>query len=492
MLASCVCSEWAPFWRRRVRRPIEEEEDKVREVESQIMQHIRGPWRAVAFAVVASLVATTTWTQGSDDPFARYGIQPASDVRPAAGFDLPNLDGRRISLSDYQGRWVLLTFFATWCGPCRSEMPSLEQVHRRWSDSVAVVGVSMDSQSSVVGPFLRSLGITFDVVWDERTEVARVYRANSVPISYLVDPSGRLVGRAQGARDWSRMDGLFEALTGTVASTPASPKVQSASDEVEMEAVSEPPTAEVAVSDSSPVVGEVFHLDVRMHWAGAMTEYVPQPPKVLLPDGVERVKVTASTSTIEGRNVVSYRIALRAVDVGEFALDPVELRYIPRSGPAPVTTTLEGPTVLVQQRKRLGLSVVTAGVLGFSILCVVAGVSFALRRSKRRESPVDPDPEAEHRRLLERFDAARSQRIQGDTAGFVEAMAAILSDLGDGSPDRIAEFDNVIERVRYGGETPPPEELDRLQRNVQRRLQGLSGDPDQREREAVRLAEEGE
>ncbi|MEE8277339.1 MAG: TlpA disulfide reductase family protein, partial [Thermoanaerobaculia bacterium] len=186
---------------------------------------------------------------------AGVGLRLVTPPSPATDFDLPRLDGGRGSLSDYRGNWVVLTFWATWCGPCRMEMPSLERLHRERADQgLSVLGVSIDEDQAPIGPFVQQLGLTFPMFWDERREVGAAYRASSIPLSYLIDPTGRIVALSRGARDWSDLGGMLEAALAVVPPDPGAQAVY-ASGPVELPSTLNPPTAELALSDPEPQVG---------------------------------------------------------------------------------------------------------------------------------------------------------------------------------------------------------------------------------------------
>jgi peroxiredoxin len=95
------------------------------------------------------------------------------------------------SLADYRGRPVLLNFFATWCTPCRVEMPFLQAAYdRHEADGLVVLGVDVQESPEVVPPFLEELGLDFPVVLDRAGEVTRLYRVRSMPTTYLIDAEG--------------------------------------------------------------------------------------------------------------------------------------------------------------------------------------------------------------------------------------------------------------------------------------------------------------
>jgi peroxiredoxin len=252
--------------------------------------------------------ASTATALSPAEIVSRHSIRAIDPATPATDFTLPALTGETVSLSDYHGSWVLLTFFATWCGPCRSEMPSLERLHQQLTDyGLVVLAVSVDQQQQVVGPFVKGLGLTFPVLWDERGEAARTYRASSIPISYLIDPTGRLVGVSRGARDWASLAPMVNDLLAEMPPDSDPTRAYAAADggPVELPSTVEPPTAEVAVLTASPTAGTPFFLEVRLNWAGSFEEYLPQPPQVHLPEGIERRQVTASTSSRDGRKIRS-------------------------------------------------------------------------------------------------------------------------------------------------------------------------------------------
>jgi peroxiredoxin len=308
-------------------------------------------WTLVAMSCALLILAASpghsTAAEELGELLSGYGVRPVVPPTPAVDFTLPMVPEGLQSLSDYEGNWVLLTFLASWCGPCRAELPSLEQLYRERSGApLTVVGVSIDRDRAALGSFIEDLDLTFPMFWDESGQVGADYRASSIPLTYIVDPAGRVVGFSRGARDWGQMEPLLEMLLAASAAEPAEAAVYAAGP-VELPLALDPPTAEVSLSDPTPTVGEPFYLDVQLHWSGDLGEYLPQPPRVQIPEAVTRERVTASTSSREGRNVVSYRLELRAEEVGSFALDPVELRYTPRLESSPIESRVSGPTVEV-------------------------------------------------------------------------------------------------------------------------------------------------
>ena len=123
---------------------------------------------------------------------------------PAPDFALPDLGGKTRNLVSWRGHWVLLNFWATWCPPCLAEMPSMEKLHQNFSDRrFTVVGASSDEAgASAVQPFIDKLGVTFPILLDTDKKMARLYGAQDLPLSFLINPQGQVVAAAKGARDW--------------------------------------------------------------------------------------------------------------------------------------------------------------------------------------------------------------------------------------------------------------------------------------------------
>jgi peroxiredoxin len=134
------------------------------------------------------------------------GVHQPPRRAAAPDFTLPDLEGHPVRLRQFQGKVVLLNFWATWCTPCRLEMPSMERLYQTFKRTEFVlVGVSLDRQgAAVVRPFVEELQLTFPIVLDATAEVARAYGVRGLPTTYLVDPDGQLIGAAVGGRDWAR------------------------------------------------------------------------------------------------------------------------------------------------------------------------------------------------------------------------------------------------------------------------------------------------
>lgn len=116
--------------------------------------------------------------------------QPAVD-HPAPDFTLTRFDtGTTTSLADLRGKPLILNFWATWCRPCRAEMPALQATYERYGDDLLIVGVDQGEAGAVVGPFLEEFGITFPVLLDEEMSVGRKYRILGLPTTFFIDSRG--------------------------------------------------------------------------------------------------------------------------------------------------------------------------------------------------------------------------------------------------------------------------------------------------------------
>ena len=131
----------------------------------------------------------------------------------APDFSLRNLKGNYESLDSFRGQVVVLNFWATWCAPCRVEMPSFEKLYRRYrSEGVAVLAVTLDKNAGPkIKSFVDEYELSFPILLDEQGEVERLYPSMTIPFTYVIDSEGRVVARVDGAKNWESNE-TFEAI----------------------------------------------------------------------------------------------------------------------------------------------------------------------------------------------------------------------------------------------------------------------------------------
>ncbi|MBN2533579.1 MAG: TlpA family protein disulfide reductase [Spirochaetales bacterium] len=118
-------------------------------------------------------------------------------------FTLENIDGENVSLSDFEGQTILLNFWALWCGPCLREMPSMLELYKELKDEdFVIIAVDIKDDKTDVKKYVAKAGLTFPVLLDKTTEIAGIYGAASIPLSYLIDTKGYIVGYALGSIYW--------------------------------------------------------------------------------------------------------------------------------------------------------------------------------------------------------------------------------------------------------------------------------------------------
>ena len=129
-------------------------------------------------AIVLALSMAAAWAEGGG---------------PAPDFTLKNRQGDSVTLSDLRGKVVLINFWATWCGPCRTEMPLLEAMYQRYSAlGFEMLGVNVEKDSSLSDGFLKETPVTFPILYDPENQVSKMFDVAAMPSTVLVDREGNL------------------------------------------------------------------------------------------------------------------------------------------------------------------------------------------------------------------------------------------------------------------------------------------------------------
>ena len=151
-------------------------------------------WKGLAAILVLLTVVMSACSESIAAP-----AQGVNKGNVARGFTLEMVDGDRVSLENYEGQVVLINFWATWCPPCRAEIPDLEATYlARREDGFVVLGVNVEEPRATVEQFMDEIEMTYPVLLDEGGQVLKMYRANGLPMSVLVDQEGVIQVRHVG------------------------------------------------------------------------------------------------------------------------------------------------------------------------------------------------------------------------------------------------------------------------------------------------------
>ena len=130
-------------------------------------------------------------------------LEPMKDNSPTPDFTISGFDGKKISLKDFRGKTVFLNFWATWCVPCREEMPAMEHLYQEYKDrNFVILAVNVKDRKQDAINFLKELKITYPAAFDPDGQVGLLYGAWGLPTTYLIGPKGDGLARAWGPAEW--------------------------------------------------------------------------------------------------------------------------------------------------------------------------------------------------------------------------------------------------------------------------------------------------
>ncbi len=176
--------------------------DEVDAIESRAGKNTRLVVAILFTLIIATIVLLLSLKE--HDRSSKFG-RPLELGLPAPDFTFPDLNGKVVSLSDYRGKVVFVNIWATWCLPCRDEMPSMQKLYNRFKgEAFEILAVSIDSAGrNAVAPFMQELNLTFPALLDTRGDIRSLYGTTGVPESFIVDKKGNLVKKVIGAIDWA-------------------------------------------------------------------------------------------------------------------------------------------------------------------------------------------------------------------------------------------------------------------------------------------------
>jgi len=184
------------------------------------LKNLRRPGSLVFLSLILVLVLAFTGCAPQDEPAETpESIESNGQADPAEPsesvedpynkvipFELPDLDGNMVSIADFEGKFVLINFWATWCTYCDQEMPDLQALQDKYGDDLVVLLVNVQENEEEIRTYLEKNNLTMLTVLDKKGETAGMYNVTGMPSSYFVTPDQRVIGYVAGMMTYETME----------------------------------------------------------------------------------------------------------------------------------------------------------------------------------------------------------------------------------------------------------------------------------------------
>ncbi|HEX9788530.1 MAG TPA: TlpA disulfide reductase family protein [Candidatus Binatia bacterium] len=130
-------------------------------------------------------------------------LEPMKENSPTPDFSIATPEGKKVSLKDFRGKIVFVNFWASWCVPCREEMPAMDRLYQEFKDkNFVVLAVAVKDRKQDAVDFVKELKLTYPIALDPDAQVGNLYGAWGLPATYLIGPKGEGLARGWGPADW--------------------------------------------------------------------------------------------------------------------------------------------------------------------------------------------------------------------------------------------------------------------------------------------------
>lgn len=147
----------------------------------------------------ASGTQSTAWKKALQD--TGFTVFPEAQTLPQ--IKVPGLEGKQIDIKDFAGSWVVLNFWATWCPPCKAEMPSMEEFYKTFKNNkLTIFAISTGEKPDTVKNFIKANPHSFPIGLDSSGQLGAVFASRGIPTTYIINPEGKAIAGTIGGRDW--------------------------------------------------------------------------------------------------------------------------------------------------------------------------------------------------------------------------------------------------------------------------------------------------
>ena len=162
------------------------------------------------FVILIFFTLSFSLEKSRGELFSKIGIQPIKGNTKAPDFCLEDIKGGKKELKNFKGKVVFLNFWATWCDPCKEEMPSIEALYQQFKEKDFVfLTISVDYEGKKpVKEFIEKQRYTFPVLLDPKCETLDLYKVKGIPTTILIDKNRKMIGKATGPRNWKSPEAI--------------------------------------------------------------------------------------------------------------------------------------------------------------------------------------------------------------------------------------------------------------------------------------------
>lgn len=409
----------------------------------------------------------------------QLGFQPVN-VAPI-DFDLKNLKGEQHRLSQYKGKWIWLNFWATWCGPCRMEMPTLESLHQEFKGTdLKIIGVSVD-QGSVAGVkrYIAKQGITFPIYHDQTGSVSNQYQASSIPSIYLISPDWNIVGIFRGGKNWegaATIEKIKQLIKIKVvpkdyaqAIKQAAPTTAGNSAAIELPNNLLPPVISLKDPVKNIGVNKAFNLTFSIDWPLAANQYFIKVPTLDLKDAQIKLAGVSSKaySLASGKSRLEYTYKLSVAQNGKFHIGPLTLAYRPKRGGKELFSRhpgvdIEIKTFWIRYKNELLIG------LGLFFLTLIMGLVFYKVRFKKNSNGKMNDASLNLDDIKNSMNQIKRHRLEGNDKLYSYELLKIHKELANnGHLGPVLEVDSLMEQVKFSGVALSTPKLKQFELDIQ-------------------------
>jgi len=163
-----------------------------------------------ASVMAAKPAAQTERLQTAHDLYRDLGLTTPMRPVEAPAYTINDLQGVKRSLSDHKGKVILLNFWATWCPPCREEMPAMQRMWERYKDQgFVIIAPSADYDAKLAEDYLKEYGLTFPALHDPAGDLSNLYGVEAFPMSFLINHKGMVEASVVGRMEWDTDEAIF-------------------------------------------------------------------------------------------------------------------------------------------------------------------------------------------------------------------------------------------------------------------------------------------